>query len=106
MAVGVLLSNKPIKGSCGGIQALGLGEKCDICGSNTNECEESSFAAKQSAQTILKQLSEMLLTKIRKLISAEDQPISDLPKKPLYHRLFLPLQRLSLHIQCTMRIQY
>ena len=51
MAVGVLLSNKPIKGSCGGIQALGLGEKCDICGSNTNECEESSFAAKQSAQT-------------------------------------------------------
>ena len=51
MAVGVLLSNKPIKGSCGGIQALGLGEKCDICGSNTNECEESSFAAKQSTQT-------------------------------------------------------
>ena len=38
--------------------------------------------AKQSAQTILKQQSEMLLTKIRKLMSAEDQPISDLPKKP------------------------
>ena len=51
MAVGVLLSNKPIKGSCGGIQALGLGEKCDICGSNTDECEKSSLDAEQSAQT-------------------------------------------------------
>tara|TARA_B100000767_G_scaffold273250_2_gene302864 strand:- start:263 stop:499 length:237 start_codon:yes stop_codon:yes gene_type:complete len=40
MAVGVLFSNKPIKGSCGGIQALGLGEKCDICGSDTDICEE------------------------------------------------------------------
>ena len=51
MAVGVLFSNKPIKGSCGGIQALGLGEKCDICGSNTDKCEESLLAAKKSAQT-------------------------------------------------------
>ena len=51
MAVGVLFSNKPIKGSCGGIQALGLGEKCDICGSNTDTCEEPLLAEKQSAQT-------------------------------------------------------
>ena len=54
MAVGVLFSNKPIKGSCGGIQALGLGEKCDICGSNTDDCEESLLAAKESAQTATK----------------------------------------------------
>tara|TARA_B100000212_G_C27119630_1_gene424291 strand:- start:139 stop:375 length:237 start_codon:yes stop_codon:yes gene_type:complete len=51
MAVGVLFSNKPIKGSCGGMQSLGLGEKCDICGSNTDECEESLLVEKKSAQT-------------------------------------------------------
>ena len=49
MAVGVLFSNKPIKGSCGGIQALGLGEKCDICGTNTDACEGPLLAKKQSA---------------------------------------------------------
>lgn len=46
MAVGVVFSNKPIKGSCGGIQALGLGEKCDICGSDTDRCEEPDQAIK------------------------------------------------------------
>ena len=50
MAVGVLFSNKPIKGSCGGIQALGLGEKCDICGSNTDECDELVLSEKKEAQ--------------------------------------------------------
>ena len=42
MAVGVISSNKPIKGSCGGIQALGLGGECEICGGNPDKCEEES----------------------------------------------------------------
>lgn len=37
MAVGVILSNKPIKGSCGGLGALGLKEDCMICGGNKDE---------------------------------------------------------------------
>ena len=32
MSIGVIFSNKPIKGSCGGLQSLGLKGKCDICG--------------------------------------------------------------------------
>ena len=53
MAVGVIVSNKPIKGSCGGIQALGLGEKCDICGSTTDRCEgdEAQKNAASKSQT-------------------------------------------------------
>ena len=32
LSVGVLLKGKPIKGSCGGLNALGLDGECKICG--------------------------------------------------------------------------
>jgi len=32
MSVGVILGQKPIKGSCGGLGDLGLKEDCPICG--------------------------------------------------------------------------
>jgi len=40
MAVGVIVGGKPIKGSCGGMSALGIDKACDICGGNTAKCEE------------------------------------------------------------------
>ena len=40
MAVGVFVANKPIKGSCGGIQSLGMGSDCQICGGDPELCEE------------------------------------------------------------------
>jgi hypothetical protein len=42
MAIGVIFADKPIKGSCGGIQALGLGGDCDICGGDTEKCDEEN----------------------------------------------------------------
>lgn len=50
MAVGVILSNKPIKGSCGGIAALGLGQACDICGGDQKKCD--STKEKTSAKSL------------------------------------------------------
>lgn len=42
MAVGVIFQGKTIKGTCGGIGALGMGGACDICGGDTQRCEEES----------------------------------------------------------------
>ncbi len=44
MAVGVIFSNKPIKGSCGGLNNIGIDGECEICGGNPNKCEENQSA--------------------------------------------------------------
>lgn len=53
MAVGVIFSNKPIKGSCGGLNNIGLGGECEICGGDRDKCEEAS-ADPSSAQASAK----------------------------------------------------
>ena len=40
MAIGVLMGRKPIKGSCGGMSALGVDADCEICGGDREVCEE------------------------------------------------------------------
>ena len=39
MAIGVLSGRSPIKGSCGGMSALGLDTECDICGGDQAKCD-------------------------------------------------------------------
>jgi len=45
MAVGVLAGRKPISGSCGGLNNVGVGGVCEICGGDTTKCEEQSEAS-------------------------------------------------------------
>jgi hypothetical protein len=39
MSVGVIAGREPIKGSCGGMGALGIDQSCDICGGDPQRCE-------------------------------------------------------------------
>lgn len=42
MAVGVMAGREPIKGSCGGIGAIGIDQSCELCGGNPQRCEEET----------------------------------------------------------------
>ena len=42
MAIGVIMGRPPIKGSCGGMGALGIDTACDICGGNPQRCDEET----------------------------------------------------------------
>ena len=49
MAIGAILQGKPIKGSCGGMTALGMDTACDICGGDTKKCEDEQERQKSLA---------------------------------------------------------
>jgi len=53
MSIGVWVANKPIKGSCGGLQSLGLKDGCEICGGKDEECEKEQVRQQQAASADL-----------------------------------------------------
>jgi len=57
MAIGVLMGRKPLKGSCGGMSALGIDTTCDICGGDPNKCEEQNEQAAEEFQGKAKDLA-------------------------------------------------
>lgn len=40
MALGAILQNKPLKGSCGGLNNIGMKQDCEICGGDDDECKK------------------------------------------------------------------
>ena len=42
MAVGVIAGRAPIKGSCGGMGALGVDTACELCGGDPRRCDEET----------------------------------------------------------------
>ncbi len=42
MAVGVIMGRAPIKGSCGGLGAVGIDQACEICGGDPKKCDEET----------------------------------------------------------------
>ncbi|MFT4826038.1 MAG: hypothetical protein ACJASY_000439 [Halioglobus sp.] len=48
MAIGVIMGRAPIKGSCGGMGALGIDTACDICGGNPQMCDEETRTPKDA----------------------------------------------------------
>ncbi|CAK9053070.1 PNPLA domain-containing protein, partial [Durusdinium trenchii] len=60
MAVGVIFSNKPIKGSCGGLNALGMKEGCEICGGDDSKCETTQKKAAGKPVGVLMALADLV----------------------------------------------
>lgn len=50
MAIGVIMGRKPIAGTCGGLNQLGLKEGCDVCGGKDEVCEEENRKQQASAR--------------------------------------------------------
>jgi len=65
MAIGVILSNKQLKGSCGGLNRV-MGEDCLFCGNKEecdtlghNQCEEDDCEHELNHSTVLETISNI-----------------------------------------------
>jgi len=44
MAIGAMAGRGPLKGSCGGLSAVGIEGRCEICGDDPSLCENQQDA--------------------------------------------------------------
>ncbi|WP_069947767.1 (Na+)-NQR maturation NqrM [Microbulbifer aggregans] len=51
MALGAIIQNKPLKGSCGGLNNIGMKQDCAICGGDDDECRKEQERQQREAQT-------------------------------------------------------
>lgn len=49
MAIGALAGRGALKGSCGGLSALGIEGRCEICGADARPCRERQTPAPAGA---------------------------------------------------------
>ena len=50
MAVGAMAGRGPLKGSCGGLSAVGIEGRCEICGDDPSRCEERSGGDRRTGE--------------------------------------------------------
>lgn len=57
MAVGVMAGREPLKGSCGGLNKLGLRDgDCPVCGGNPAKCENTDDKAGEQVAPLARDL--------------------------------------------------
>lgn len=52
MAIGLILRNKPIKGTCASLSNIGMKENCEICGGDDDKCETNKTQGKSAVPAI------------------------------------------------------
>jgi hypothetical protein len=48
MSIGVMRGRAPIAGTCGGLNNIGVGGACELCGDDPAKCEEEAASPRRS----------------------------------------------------------
>lgn len=48
MSIGVMRGRAPIAGTCGGLNNIGIGGACEICGDDPEKCEQEGTSSRRS----------------------------------------------------------
>lgn len=51
MAIGAMAGRGPLKGSCGGLSAVGIDGQCEICGGDPARCDNDDAAEAETTRS-------------------------------------------------------